>query len=204
MIHVLRVTVEEDMPQRLSVRHYGSIGCRGNVNVATIDVNNGSFDNCSSGGALTCALAPNTFDCDDVGVVTATLTVTDANGNSSSCTADITIEDNVPPIAICQDITIQLDAAGNASIVPGQIDNGSSDNCGIANMSVNPNTFTCAAVGANPVTLTVTDLYGNVSTCSATVTVQDNVTVGNLSDNTVQLDASGNLRHFPPMDNGSQ
>ena len=200
------VTVEEDMPptalcQDITVQ----LDAAGNVTVAAIDVDNGSFDNCSSGGALTYALAPNTFDCDDVGVVTATLTVTDANGNSSACTADITIEDNVPPIATCQDITIQLDAAGNASIVPSQIDNGSSDNCGIANMSVNPNTFTCAAVGANPVTLTVTDFYGNVSTCSATVTVQDNVPpVAICQDITVQLDASGNATiTASQIDNGS-
>lgn len=200
------VTVEEDMPptalcQNITVQ----LDAAGNVTVAAIDVDNGSFDNCSSGGALTYSLAPNTFDCDDVGVVTANLTVTDAAGNSSTCSADITIEDNVPPIAICQDITIQLDAAGNASIVPGQIDNGSSDNCGIANMSVNPNTFTCAAVGANPVTLTVVDLYGNVSTCSATVTVQDNVDpVAICQDITVQLDASGNATITESqIDNGS-
>ena len=53
-------------------------------------------------------------------------------GNSSSCTAVVTVEDNTPPIAVCQSLTVQLDAAGNASITPAQVNNGSSDACGIA------------------------------------------------------------------------
>ncbi|QTN39577.1 hypothetical protein HZ996_10730 [Cryomorphaceae bacterium] len=47
----------------------------------------------------------------------------------------MTVEDNIDPTAICQDITIQLDASGNASISTSDIDNGSADNCGIDNIS---------------------------------------------------------------------
>jgi hypothetical protein len=72
------------------------------------------------------------------------------------------------------DITVQLDGTGNASISPNDIDNGTSDNCGIASMTVSPNTFTSSNVGDNAVTLTVTDLNGNISTCSAIVTVENN------------------------------
>ncbi|QTN39583.1 hypothetical protein HZ996_10685 [Cryomorphaceae bacterium] len=35
-----------------------------------------------------------------------TLTVTDENGNTDQCTATVTVEDNIDPTAICQDITI--------------------------------------------------------------------------------------------------
>jgi hypothetical protein len=59
-----------------------------------------------------------------------TLTVTDANGNTSTCDATVTIEDNIAPTAICQNITVQLDATGTVTITSAQIDNGSSDNCG--------------------------------------------------------------------------
>jgi hypothetical protein len=48
----------------------------------------------------------------------------------------VTVEDTIPPVAICQDITVQLDATGNASITGADIDNGSNDNCGIASLSV--------------------------------------------------------------------
>src|SRR6185503_16376598 len=101
------------------------------------------------------------------GANTVTLTVTDANGNSSTCSSVVTVEDHVAPVATCQNITVQLDATGNASITAAQVDNGSTDACGVANLSVTPNSFTCSNVGANTVTLTVTDANGNSSTCSS-------------------------------------
>jgi subtilisin-like proprotein convertase family protein len=41
-------------------------------------------------------------------------------------------------------------------------------------MTLDIDTFDCSDVGPNVVTLTVTDIYGNTSQCSATVTVEDN------------------------------
>jgi len=82
--------------------------------------------------------------------------------------------DITPPVAVCQDMTVQLDATGNASITPTQIDNGSNDACGIASLTLDNDTFTCANIGANTVTLTVTDDSGLTDTCTATVIVQDN------------------------------
>ena len=57
------------------------------------------------------------FTCSDVGPNPVILTVTDNNNNVSTCTATVTVEDNVAPTAVCQDITVQLDASGNGSIV---------------------------------------------------------------------------------------
>ena len=132
---------------------------------------------------------------------TVTLTVTDNNNNISTCTSTVTVQDNIAPTAICKNITIQLDATGNASITAAQIDNGSSDACGIKSMTVNPNTFTCANVGANTVTLTVTDNNNNVSTCTSTVTVQDNVApIAKCQNITVQLDATGNASIYSSPD----
>ncbi len=70
------------------------------------------------------------------------------------------------------EITATSDVYG-ASVDGGDIDNGSTDNCGIVDYSVSPSDFTCGEVGANTVTLTVTDGAGNTSSCNATVTVQD-------------------------------
>ena len=53
-----------------------------------------------------------------------TLTITDAHGNSDMCTATVTIEDNVDPTAICQDITVQTDGSGKRLITANDIDNG--------------------------------------------------------------------------------
>ncbi|MEY8867889.1 hypothetical protein AB9K24_00150, partial [Meridianimaribacter flavus] len=94
---------------------------------------------------------------------------TDNNGNVSTCSATVTVEDNTAPTAVCQNATVVLDASGNGSITTSDIDNGSNDACGIASMSLDQTSFDCSNVGANTVTLTVTDNNGNVSTCSATV-----------------------------------
>jgi len=58
-----------------------------------------------------------------------------------------------------------------AEIVIDDIDNGSSDNCGISNMEISQTQFTDEHIGDNVVTLTVTDNNGNTSTCDAIVTV---------------------------------
>ncbi|HHG84433.1 MAG TPA: HYR domain-containing protein [Bacteroidetes bacterium] len=106
-----------------------------------------------------------------VGTTTVTVTATDACSNTSTCSFDVIVNDNEAPIAVCQSITLQLDANGNGSITASDINNGSTDNCGIASMSVSPTAFTCGDVGDTPVTLTVTDVNGNVSTCTAMVTI---------------------------------
>ena len=107
------------------------------------------------------------------GVTTVTWTATDGVTASVNCSFTVTVIDNQPPIVNTQNITIQLDATGNANITASQVNNGSTDNCGIQTMSVSPNSFTCANVGANTVTLTVTDINGNSNTGTAVVTVQD-------------------------------
>jgi hypothetical protein len=105
------------------------------------------------------------------GTFTVNWTFNDGNGNTSQASQTVVVEDVTPPTALCQNITVQLDANGNASITAAQIDNGSSDNCGIQSISVSQTTFTAANLGPNTVTLTVTDVNGLVSTCDATVTV---------------------------------
>ncbi len=162
----------------------------GNGSTTAAAVNNGSSDNCA---IATLALSQTAFVCSEVGVNTEVLTVTDVNGNSTTCSTTITVEDNVAPVAVCQNITVQLDPSGNASITASQVNNGSSDACGIASLALNITTFNCANVNGNTVILTVTDVNGNSSTCSANVTIEDNVAPIALCQNvTVQLDNTGN------------
>ena len=184
------ITVEDNINptatcQNLTVQ----LDANGAASITASQVDNGSFDNCA---IASITLDQTDFTCADVGANTVTLTVTDVNSNFSTCTATITVEDNINPTASCQNLTVQLDASGAASITAGQVDNGSSDNCGIASMSLDQTTFGCGDVGANTVTLTVTDTNGNQSTCTATITVQDNVApIASCQNLTVVLDANG-------------
>jgi len=144
----------------------------GQANISAGDINNGSSDNC---GVASISVFPAQFDCNQVGEQIATLTVIDNNNNEASATAVVTVVDNMAPEALCQTLTIALDETGSASITASQIDNGSNDNCGVASVTVFPMDFSCADLGENTVTLTVTDNNQNVSVCTSTVTVEDNI-----------------------------
>ncbi|MBL0025064.1 MAG: hypothetical protein IPO98_08665 [Saprospiraceae bacterium] len=94
---------------------------------------------------------------------------------AAKSTTAVSVRDNTAPTAKCQDITVQIPMAGDITINAAiDINNGSTDNCGIASYSLSKSVFTCSNLGPNSVTLTVTDGSSNSSTCSATVTVQDN------------------------------
>ncbi|MBL0018709.1 MAG: HYR domain-containing protein, partial [Bacteroidetes bacterium] len=163
----------------------------GNGSIGASVVGLGTADAC---GPFTATVSPNTFTCANVGANTVVFTATDASGNSSTCSATVTVQDLVAPIAICQPVTVQLNSAGNGSTTASAVNNGSSDACGIASTTLNNSSFTCANVaGPNTVVLTVTDVNGNSSTCSAAVTVQDNIApIALCQPVTVQLNSAGN------------
>ncbi|MEZ4794479.1 MAG: HYR domain-containing protein [Flavobacteriaceae bacterium] len=161
----------------------------GQASITGADMDGGSNDAC---GIAFTSIDVSSFDCSNVGQNNVTLTVTDVNGNSTSCTAIVTVEDTVAPVAQCQNITVQLDANGNASIVASDVDGGSTDACGIASTSIDVSSFDCSDVGNNNVVLTVTDVNGNSSSCTAIVTVEDTVAPTAVCQNiTVQLDVNG-------------
>jgi hypothetical protein len=99
--------------------------------------------------------------------------ITDGEGGIKNCNFTVVITDDQAPVAVCQNITVSLNGAGTATITAAQVNNGSSDNCTLTNLSVAPSSFTCANIGTNPVVLTVTDSAGQVASCNATVTVTD-------------------------------
>ena len=81
---------------------------------------------------------------------------------------------NSPPIVRCKDIDLDLDASGQATLAPAQVDDGSSDPDGDPiTLSLDRTTFDCDDLGPQTVTLTVTDDNGASASCPATVTVKD-------------------------------
>ncbi len=64
----------------------------GTASITAADINNGSSDNCGGNVSLSTNPATITFDCSDEGPNPVVLTVTDACGNTSQCTAIVTIE----------------------------------------------------------------------------------------------------------------
>ncbi len=159
----------------------------GRVVIAAGDVDNGSTDNC---GISSLSLDETDFDCSHLGENTVTLTAMDASGNSSSCTATVTVVDDLAPVVACQDATLELDQNGLASLSVLDIDGGSSDNCSIASMSLDRYDFDTSDIGTQQVTLTVTDSNGNSSTCIANVEILPagcNVDGGTIATNDERL-----------------
>lgn len=165
------VIVEEDQaPQALCQPVSLQLDAEGVLSLATSQVDNGSSDAC---GTVSLSLSETSFDCSHIGTQTVTLTALDEEGISSQCTAQISIVDITPPAARCQPASLNLDATGEVQIEVLDIENNADDACGIASLSVSPNSFDCSHIGTQTVTLTVTDNSGNTSECSSTVTVSD-------------------------------
>ncbi|WP_321996537.1 gliding motility-associated C-terminal domain-containing protein [Draconibacterium orientale] len=131
-------------------------------------------DNCDSDVPVEFTETRTDGNCENSYTLTRTWTATDDCGNETSFTQIVTVSDNTAPEVTCNDITVQLDANGVATITVDDINGGATDNCGtIATMFISQETFNCDNVGENQVTLTAIDGCGNEATCTATVTVEE-------------------------------
>ncbi len=121
-------------------------------------------------------------------------TVTDACGNSTKCTVEVIIEDNLDPVAVCDEHTVvTLGDSGTAKVFANSFNEGSFDNCALDSILVrrvsdncnvlgstsfgNSVTFCCEDVNLSPimVVLRVIDKSGNYNECMVSVTVQDKI-----------------------------
>ena len=159
-------------------------------------VNNGSTDNCTAAGNLTFGLSKLTFSCADLGANSVTITAYDGAGNQTSGTAIVTVVDNLAPSVLTQNVTLQLDAFGSVELLASSVNNGSTDNCtagGALILDIDKSDFTCDDLGNNIVTLTVEDASGNISSATATITIEDNIAPNVITkDINVYLDNTGN------------
>jgi hypothetical protein len=149
-----------------------AVGSIGEVAITAAMIENGSTDNCTGATEFVFNLSKTTFSCADLGSNTVTLTVVDASGNEGTATAVVTVIDTIAPIAVTQDITVNLDQTGSVNVSTSQVDNGSSDNCSFT-LTLDKSTFSTADIGENTVMLTVRDAAGNEDSAEAVVTVKN-------------------------------
>ena len=169
------VVVKDNQPPVITTNGDKSVNNDVSVCGASVTVSAGATDNCtvgtptgvrSDGLALT-AVYP-------VGTTTIKWNVSDINSNpAAEVTQTVVVTDNQKPTVFTNNISILLDVNGAAIITAAQVNNVSTDNCSIpANgYSLDKTTFNCSNVGANTVTLTVTDVNGNKASGTAVVTV---------------------------------
>jgi gliding motility-associated-like protein len=149
------------------------LNVQGQVSISPTMLNIGSSDNC---GIQNITVFPNTFNCSNIGRNTVAITITDLSGNIATGTAIVNVLDTIGPTVYTNNISVSLDILGQAEIGVNDINNGSTDNCSIATLSLNQVLFNCNNLGSNVVVLTVTDINGNIGTANAIVTVTNNFT----------------------------
>ena len=142
----------------------------GLASVSADNIDGGSSDDV---GITSFELNISTFTCNELGDNEVILTVFDAAGNSDSCDAIITVEDNILPSIIGQNITVNLEGNPSVTVTTSEVDNGSFDNCSIAALSLTPNTFT--TVGTFDAVLEGIDDSENIASVTVEITVIDTI-----------------------------
>jgi len=130
-------------------------------------------DNCA--GAMITSNTHNPGDIFPLGFTYVTYTAEDAYGNTATCTFYVHIIDVTDPQVVCpQDITVSNDAgACGANVMweePFPV-----DNCtGVSIAGVTHNSGDFFPVGTTIVTYDIVDSAGNTTSCSFSITVEDN------------------------------
>lgn len=119
-----------------------------------------------------------------LGIHTIDYEVTDACGNTTHASTSLSIRDETLPVMICDNsISITLNQNGNGFITPANIDEGSRDNCCLANLLIKetgqPDTafddilpFFCTN-DTIEVTIRAIDCEGNFNECTSNIIVSD-------------------------------
>lgn len=110
-----------------------------------------------------------------VGTTTETYEVTDASGNTATCSFDVTVTDDEGPIFTCPGDLSQPTDPGQCTAVVNFADPAVTDNCPGGNLSqtAGPPSGSAFPVGVTTIEYTATDAAGNISVCSFDVTVTD-------------------------------
>ncbi|QQS27588.1 MAG: HYR domain-containing protein [Sphingobacteriales bacterium] len=108
-----------------------------------------------------------------LGTTTVSYTFSDGNGNSSVCSFTVTVIDNTVPVISCPSGVIVAADSGLCSAAGVTYAATATDNCSTPVIVHSPASGSTFLVGVTTVTATATDLVGNSSSCSFTVTVTD-------------------------------
>jgi hypothetical protein len=119
---------------------------------------------------------------------TVTWEFEDSSGNISTQTQDIIIDDNKnPEIVLKENIVLELDEDGNATLTLDDVDGGSVDNCGIATQELSQVDFNCDDYDPDnevvEVTYTLIDTSGNEVQETVSITLSDPTSACTLSSN---------------------
>ncbi|MGQ8338926.1 HYR domain-containing protein [Sunxiuqinia sp. A32] len=167
-----------------------TINCPSNI---TVNADNGSCDanvslivnysdNCS-GASITNNFNSGGADASDnypVGTTTVEFIATDAAGNTTPCSVDITVIDNQDPVISCPAAVSQAVDPGSCEATVSNLIATFTDNCTGGSITNDYNAGGADAsdsypIGTTTVKFTATDAAGNTDECTVTVTITDDL-----------------------------
>jgi predicted extracellular nuclease len=110
----------------------------GNHTLTVAEVDGGSTGD-------TLYLLDDMLDCGDLGATLVSLVAMDDDGAADTCMANVMVLDTIAPVANCQNITVYFDEMGMVTLDSAALNNGSTDNCGIASYSLSQTSFGCGS-----------------------------------------------------------
>lgn len=130
--------------------------------------------------------------CIPIGVHTLTYYAEDDCGNAGSCSFRLTVADQTPPVAVCDEFTqVSLTSEGRAEVWAETFDDGSFDNCCLLRLDVRREdgfctgdpldygpsvAFCCGDVGLPiPIILRAVDCHGNTNECTVIAYIDDKI-----------------------------
>jgi surface protein len=173
-VFIIKV-IDDDIPEAICQNLTVILDVSGVASITAAYIDNGSNDNC---GVDTLEINIDTFDCSHVGDNTVILTVTDFSGNESSCSATVTVYDLLAPQIECPaNEIVNLDPDGTYTLGD-YIGDGIAtvtDNCSdpVTIFTQDPAPGTLLGLGIHVITFTAEDEYGNGSTCSFELDVEE-------------------------------
>ncbi|WP_081740554.1 T9SS type A sorting domain-containing protein [Aquimarina pacifica] len=172
----------------------------GNITISPDDFGPNATDNCST---VVYTLSQTEFDCNDIGSNDLLLTATDDQNNATTIDVTVIIEDTTgPEITITTDLSIPfvLDPITNTvSITAVDLGLTATDNCELQSITMSNTDFDCNTLWSQPITITATDINGNMSNQDIRVTISDPIppSISCISNYNIVLDGNGEARLTP-------
>nr|WP_319272835.1 PKD domain-containing protein [uncultured Draconibacterium sp.] len=170
VINVAQDTTPPDFNCPIDTFAYADVDCQAELGDYTLAAN--IVDDYDPSPVIEQYPAAGTMFSDSIWV---TIKASDFSANIDSCSFWVIASDTINPVVSCKDSVLYLGETGQVTLNAYDIDNGSTDNCGIASMELSQSVFTGGDAGINTVGLIVTDVNGNSATCNFHVTIRDTI-----------------------------
>ncbi|MGC9343099.1 MAG: PKD domain-containing protein, partial [Bacteroidales bacterium] len=97
-----------------------------------------------------------------------------------------TLPDTILPDVMCKDTSLYLNSTGKLTLDPSLIDDGTTDNHEVAQLYVKPPFITGSNLGESTVWLFAEDVAGNLDSCSAVISLEDNLSPVAFAENAME------------------